>query len=151
MMMMPTAKGKRLTFEVAGAGETPSHIRTDPNRLKQCLINLAGNAIKFTEQGYVRIKASLESDSGKGADFIRFDVKDTGIGIEKDKLESIFESFAQADGSSTRQYGGTGLGLTITRQLAGLLGGSISVASRLGEGSIFTLKIPVAGVPEQRE
>ena len=141
--MRPSAKNKNLDFRVLQCGQLPSQLRTDPSRLCQCLINLVGNAIKFTENGHVYINVSMEkADDGA---FIRFDVEDTGIGISKDKLETIFESFTQADGSTTREYGGTGLGLTITQQLSQLLGGDLTVKSQAGKGSVFSLTIP-AGV-----
>ncbi len=142
-LMRPPANEKKLDFEVLQCGQLPSHLRTDPSRLRQCLINLVGNAIKFTENGHVYVNVSMEkTDDGA---LIRFDVEDTGIGISKDKLETIFESFTQADGSTTRKYGGTGLGLTITRQLSRLLGGGLTVKSRPGKGSVFSLTIP-AGI-----
>ncbi|RKY09312.1 MAG: hypothetical protein DRP66_02580 [Planctomycetota bacterium] len=141
--MRPLANEKKLDFRVLQCGPLPSQLRTDPTRLRQCLINLVGNAIKFTEHGYVYVNVSMEkADTGA---MIRFDVEDTGIGISKDKLEAIFEAFTQADGSTTRKYGGTGLGLTITRQLSRLLGGSLTVKSQVGKGSVFSLTIP-AGV-----
>ena len=141
--MRPPANKKNLDFKVLQCGQLPSQLRTDPSRLCQCLINLVGNAVKFTENGHVYVNVSMEkADDGA---LIRFDVEDTGIGISKDKLETIFESFTQADGSTTRKYGGTGLGLTITRQLSQLLGGGLTVKSRPGKGSVFSLTIP-AGI-----
>lgn len=139
----PPANKKKLDFKVLQCGQLPSQLHTDPSRLCQCLINLVGNAVKFTENGHVYVNVSMEkTDDGA---IIRFDVEDTGIGISKDKLETIFESFTQADGSTTRKYGGTGLGLTITRQLSQLLGGGLTVKSQVGKGSVFSLTIP-AGV-----
>lgn len=139
----PYAIEKGLAFEICQLGALPSAIRTDPVRLRQCLINLVSNAIKFTEAGHVLVKVSL--DEQEGIPFIRFDVEDTGIGIPAERQQSIFESFTQADGSMTRKFGGTGLGLTITKQLAGLLGGGLSLKSKEGDGSVFSLMIP-AGV-----
>ena len=98
------------------------------------------NAVKFTEQGYVHVNVSLEDRNNRP--YIRFDVEDTGIGISPDKQGKIFEPFVQADGSTTRKYGGTGLGLTITKQLTELLGGQLSFTSQEGKGSIFSLVIP---------
>ena len=118
-------------------------IYTDPVRVRQCLINLAGNALKFTETGHVFINVDVERIRDK--DFIRFDVEDTGVGIPQEKQAQIFEAFTQADSSTTRKYGGTGLGLTITRQLAGLLGGTLRLKSEVGKGSVFSLRIP-AGI-----
>jgi len=136
----PLVKKKNLDFKILQCGRLPATIRTDPARLRQCLINLVGNAVKFTESGHVYVNVSLEETSD--GPFIRFDVEDTGIGISKDKLDTIFKSFTQADSSMTRKYGGTGLGLAITRQLSELLGGSLSVKSEPGKGSVFTLRIP---------
>lgn len=117
----------------------PDLICTDPIRLRQCLLNLLNNALKFTEVGHVHLLVTRE-----GA-FPRFDVEDTGVGIPAEKLPSIFSEFTQADNSTTRQYGGTGLGLTITRELCQLLGGGVSVRSELGRGSVFTMRV-LAGV-----
>jgi PAS domain S-box-containing protein len=117
-------------------GELP-RVYTDEEKLRQIVINLLSNAVKFTEQGTVRVQAK-----GNGASFT-VAVADTGIGIPADKLEHVFEEFAQADASSTRVYGGTGLGLTIARRLARLMGGDISVHSQPGAGSTFTLTLPL--------
>ena len=139
-LMNPAAKQKQLEFKIGCADDVPNAIITDPSKLRQCLINLVNNAIKFTEQGYVKISARpiLKEDKP----FIEFEVADTGIGIPADKLNTIFDAFVQADGSTTRKYGGTGLGLTITRQLASLMGGDISVESEVGKGSKFRLVVP---------
>ncbi len=135
------AAEKGLDFQIVLKNSLPSLIRTDPTRLQQCLINLIGNAIKFTNTGYIHLTTALHTIDDKH--FIRFDVEDTGIGIPANKLDFIFQSFSQADSSTTRKYGGTGLGLTITKQLAALLGGSITVQSEAGQGSAFSLSIPV--------
>lgn len=140
-LMQPAARKKGLDFRIIRLGQLPLQINTDPGRLKQCLINLANNAVKFTEEGHVLIKTSMEYDQDNEP-FLQFDVEDTGIGIESDKQQQVFEHFLQVDNSNSRQYGGTGLGLAITKELAGLLGGSVSLTSRLGEGSVFTLRIP---------
>jgi PAS domain S-box-containing protein len=137
------AKEKGLEFRVIYGENLPANIRTDPARLHQCLVNLIGNAVKFTQKGYVHLTASLETGNEKPQ--IRFDVEDTGIGIPPDKLGVIFEAFEQADGSHTRKYGGTGLGLSITKQLVELLSGQITLTSEVGKGSVFSLLIP-AGV-----
>ncbi len=139
-MMHPAAAEKSLKFEIRHDGNLPAIIRTDPGRLQQCLINLVNNAIKFTERGHVYLKLSLEHDGDEAQ--IRFDVEDTGIGISPREQEEIFKSFTQADGSTTRKYGGTGLGLTITKQLAELLGGRLEVSSAKGAGSVFSLIVP---------
>jgi signal transduction histidine kinase/PAS domain-containing protein len=139
-MMQGLASEKGLEFAICENGDLPVNIYTDSSRLQQCLINLANNAIKFTEQGYVHINVSLQ-ERGQ-ASYIRFDVADTGIGIGSEKQKKIFESFTQADGSTSRKYGGTGLGLTITKQLAQLLGGELTLQSEEGKGSVFSLVIP---------
>jgi signal transduction histidine kinase/ActR/RegA family two-component response regulator len=141
-LLGPSASDKRITLRILQCDQLPRRIRTDPIRLKQCLINLVSNAIKFTAKGHVYLNVSLESTEGQ-QDRIRFDIEDTGIGIAPDQLERIFEAFTQADSSTTRQYGGTGLGLTITKRLAELLGGTLTVASRPGHGSVFTLRLPL--------
>ena len=142
-MMQPLAREEGLEFGVFRLGNLPDTIQTDSGRLRQCLMNLIGNAIKFTRRGYIHLKVS--ADHMQGTPFLRFDVEDTGIGIPQDKHVAVFETFSQADGSHTRQYGGTGLGLTITKQLAQLLGGDLSFTSEEGKGSVFSLVIP-AGV-----
>jgi PAS domain S-box-containing protein len=139
-MMQPAALEKGLKFGIWQDGGLPANIRTDPARLQQCLINLVNNAIKFTEKGHVYVNVSLEDRNNQP--HIRFDVEDTGIGILSEKQEKIFKSFTQVDGSTSRKYGGAGLGLAITRQLAELLGGEITLTSEEGKGSIFSLVIP---------
>ncbi len=140
VMMRPLAREEGLQFDVLRCGKLPDTIQTDSGRLRQCLLNLIGNAIKFTKQGYIHLNVSAGCIQDKP--FVRFDVEDTGIGIPQDKHVAVFETFSQADGSHTRQYGGTGLGLTITKQLAQLLGGELSFTSADGEGSVFSLVIP---------
>jgi signal transduction histidine kinase/DNA-binding response OmpR family regulator len=142
-MMDIKAKEKGIEFKVVETDGLPAQIRTDPTRVRQCLVNLIGNAVKFTEKGHVYLKVSVSEADNQP--FIRFDVEDTGIGIPKDRQEAIFESFTQADGGTTRKFGGSGLGLTITKQLAELLGGRLELTSEVGKGSVFSLVIP-AGV-----
>jgi len=147
-LMKAKAMEKGLEFKVAEGDGLPAQIRTDPARLRQCLINLIGNAVKFTEQGYVHVDVTLQDVGGKP--YIRFDVEDTGIGIPSEMREAIFESFTQADGATTRKFGGTGLGLTITKRLTEILGGRLTLTSEEGKGSVFSLVIP-AGVDVQKE
>lgn len=142
-IMRPKIVEKGIEFEVILDCPVPKQIRTDLMRLRQCLINLIGNATKFTETGQIHVHVSTQS-GGTGTE-IRFDIEDTGTGIPPDKQAMIFESFSQADSSTNRKFGGTGLGLTITRKLAELIGGSISLTSEPGKGSTFSLIIP-AGV-----
>jgi CheY-like chemotaxis protein len=119
----------------------PEVIETDLVRARQILINLIGNAIKFTPAGTVKLVLRLDEHELSDHRYLCFDVIDTGIGIPADKQQQIFEPFSQVDGSSTRRYGGTGLGLTISKRLALLLGGDIHVQSELGKGSTFTLQL----------
>ncbi|MCM2359823.1 MAG: PAS domain S-box protein, partial [Geobacteraceae bacterium] len=116
--------------------DVPSLLCGDPGRLRQILINLAGNAIKFTERGEVVIRATLDEESDSRVT-IRFSVSDTGIGIPRDRLDSLFSCFTQVDASMTRKYGGTGLGLAISRRIAEMMGGSMGVESAPGKGSTF--------------
>jgi len=116
--------------------DIPSRLKGDPGRLRQILINLCGNAIKFVETGEVSIHASLENETNHEVT-IKFKVIDTGIGIPKDRIDSLFDSFTQADASTTRKYGGTGLGLAISKQLVELMGGEIGVESEEAKGSTF--------------
>jgi len=142
-MMRPQAEQKGLEFQVVAGSALPVQIRTDAVRLRQCLVNLASNAIKFTEWGHVHINVNLQEDNGKA--YIRFDVEDTGVGIPFDKQETVFESFVQVEDQPAQALDGTGLGLTITRRLAQLLGGELTLTSRAGQGSVFSLIVP-AGV-----
>jgi two-component system sensor kinase len=131
---------KGLTLEAQWASPLPAEIQTDPARVRQLLMNLVGNAIKFTERGAVRLVAEVTTRYGEPC--LKFDVIDSGIGISADKLESIFDPFVQADNSITRRFGGTGLGLTISRRLARGLGGDLTVRSEVGKGSTFTVYFP---------
>jgi signal transduction histidine kinase/CheY-like chemotaxis protein/HPt (histidine-containing phosphotransfer) domain-containing protein len=130
------AQQKGLEFMSFVSPDVPSRLVGDPGRLRQILTNLAGNALKFTQEGEIYMKAEMVEDIGDRVK-IRFSSKDTGIGIPKDKQATIFESFTQADGSTTRKYGGTGLGITISKQLVELMGGDIGVDSEEGKGSTF--------------
>ncbi len=133
----PVAGEKQLGFSVEVADDVPRSLYTDRLRVEQILKNLLSNAIKFTEQGQVSLSVSRVDDG------VAFAVRDSGIGIAKEQQEYIFEAFRQADGTTNRRFGGTGLGLSISRDLAALLGGSISVTSTPGEGSVFTLVLPL--------
>ncbi|MCA9737293.1 MAG: response regulator, partial [Gemmatimonadetes bacterium] len=123
------------------APDAPRGVYGDPGRVRQVLVNLVGNAIKFTSEGHVLVDVSW-SGSEAGAGRFRMAVEDTGIGIAEDKLLHMFEKFTQADSSTTRNYGGTGLGLSISRELTSLMGGELSVESRLGSGSTFWASLP---------
>ncbi|MBB36801.1 MAG: hypothetical protein CME88_11630 [Hirschia sp.] len=135
-----SAANKGLSLSLT-ADDCPARITADPQRLRQIAFNLASNAIKFTEAGEVSI--SCHTDCGDEADWFILKVTDTGIGIPEDELERIFEPFHQVDGGTTRAQGGTGLGLTICRNFARAMGGDVTVTSTSGEGSEFTLRIPV--------
>ena len=148
------AEQKGISFSVELAPDLPPTFATDPGRLRQVLKNLLSNAFKFTEQGEVTLRVSSPVNGWNPANehlrrataVTAFEVVDTGIGITPETQRQIFEAFAQADGSTARQYGGTGLGLSISRELVRLLGGEIALASELGEGTTFTVYLP-AGVP----
>jgi two-component system sensor histidine kinase/response regulator len=127
---------KNLELSVRVSAEVPRVVVGDSTRLRQLIVNLVGNAIKFTERGNVVVNAELESQSSDGV-HLHILVSDTGIGISPEKQQLIFESFAQADGSTTRRFGGTGLGLTISRRIVEMMGGRIWVESKVGQGSVF--------------
>jgi PAS domain S-box-containing protein len=133
----------------------PSQLMGDPVRIRQIIVNLLGNAIKFTREGeiYVSVRAQGEVFVHEGRRYLYFivQVKDTGIGIPKDKLKKIFESFTQADNSTTRKYGGTGLGLAISKSLAELMHGTLTVESEAGKGSCFSLSLPLEVANDQPE
>jgi len=133
------AAANKRNIEVLGSVSptTPLHLKGDSTRLRQILINLLGNAFKFTNQGYVILEARREPDSTIEHPLIRFSIRDSGIGIAKEAQGALFESFSQADNSTTRKYGGTGLGLAICKRLAEMMGGTIGMISEEGEGSTF--------------
>jgi signal transduction histidine kinase/CheY-like chemotaxis protein/HPt (histidine-containing phosphotransfer) domain-containing protein len=143
-LMRPRAIAKGLDFHLDVPGEIPQTIQTDPLRLRQVLLNLLGNSVKFTEKGEIRLRVSCERSGDEG--IMRFDVQDTGIGIRAETLQRLFQPFSQADESMTRRFGGTGLGLTISRQLTTLLGGEVSVESEEGRGSTFTVRVGVGSL-----
>jgi CheY-like chemotaxis protein len=136
------AEQKGLSFEVRMDPRLPESAFSDLSRLQQVLKNLLSNAFKFTSEGAVVLRVSRGAPSEDGGTMLSFAVQDTGIGIPAEKQKLIFEAFQQADGTTSRKYGGTGLGLTISREIARLLGGSIHVVSSPGQGSTFTLLLP---------
>lgn len=143
-VMKVKAKEKSIGLSFEADGLVPETILTDAVRFRQAIFNLVGNAVKFTEQGNVRIVVGLNED-----DLLKVDVIDTGVGIARDAVEKVFERFTQADASVSTKFGGTGLGLSISKKLAGMMGGDISVSSILGEGSTFTLTMnpgPITGI-----
>ncbi|RPH76809.1 MAG: response regulator, partial [Nitrospiraceae bacterium] len=135
-LMALRAQEKGLEILVSVASDVPIELIGDPHRLRQVIVNLVGNAIKFTERGEVAVRVTNEAGANQPGT-LRYAVSDTGIGIPSDMLTAIFERFTQADGSTTRLYGGTGLGLAISKQLTELMGGKIWVESSLGKGSVF--------------
>lgn len=140
------AHEKGLEFNLSMTADVPRTISSDSQRLQQILINLVGNAVKFTASGHILIQVDLIESTQSGNPFLRIQIEDSGIGIPADKLHFIFEPFVQADASMTRQFGGTGLGLTLSQRLAHLLGGEIQVRSTLGSGSCFILTLPFAAI-----
>jgi CheY-like chemotaxis protein len=137
-MMSARVKEKGLTFTTKEECPKGKMFIGDPSRMRQIILNLCSNAVKFTEHGEIDISIIFEPASELNIEKVNIIVKDTGIGIPKDKLEDIFQKFVQADTSINRKYGGTGLGLAITKTLVEVMGGSIKVKSILKEGSTFT-------------
>lgn len=142
------ARGKGVSVTCTIDSRIPKRIMGDSNRLRQVLVNLAGNAMKFTEQGGIDLQVDYEREAA-GRIVSRFSVRDSGIGIPADRVEAIFEKFTQADGSTTRKYGGTGLGLAICLQLVELMGGRLAVESEVGKGSTFYFVIPLEEAPAE--
>ena len=136
-LLAPIAQAKGVNLSTAIDPAVPSYVVGDPLRLRQIMLNLIGNAAKFTNMGSISVSAAVDGD------LLRFDVVDTGIGIPAERLETIFDQFSQANESTAQRYGGTGLGLTISSELARLMGGSISVMSVLGTGTTFTVRLPL--------
>nr|WP_273385963.1 CHASE3 domain-containing protein [Cohnella zeiphila] len=138
------AEQKRLEFRIETTGDVPAWIETDGFRMQQILRNLLSNAFKFTESGSVELSVRLHRARDWGLDELVFAVRDTGKGISREKYDYIFEAFTQADSGTARKYGGTGLGLKISQQLAGLLGGRIEMESEVDRGSVFELYLPMS-------
>jgi len=152
--MTMNAGDKELELAIAVEPDVPRLLHGDALRLQQILVNLAGNAVKFTQQGEVVVRVGMEQAAGKHGEYtvgeralLRFDISDTGIGISEAQLGQLFGAFSQGDESITRRFGGTGLGLAITRRLIELMGGKISVHSREGEGSRFWFSLPFTVLP----
>jgi len=143
-LLAEAAREKNLSLMSFVDTEMPSIVRGDPGRLRQILINLTSNAIKFTEHGEVVLRCQAAEDKSRSSDLLNvmFSITDTGIGISPTQLEHLFKPFSQADGSTTRKYGGTGLGLSISKRLVELMGGEIGVESEFGKGSTFWFKVP---------
>ena len=141
-LMSERARAKGLELSVLVDHQAPGIVRGDEVRLRQVLMNLVSNAVKFTERGEVRLRVS-PADGHADRCLLRFEVSDTGIGIEPGQIERLFESFTQADSSTSRQYGGTGLGLAISSRLVELMGGRLTASSQLGRGSSFSFQLPL--------
>ena len=147
-LMAPLARAKGVELSVDVAESVPQGLRGDGGRIRQIVLNLLSNAVKFTSTG--RIVITVWGIYGPCAYRLRIDVEDTGMGISTEQIARIFDQFVQVDASTTRRFGGTGLGLTISRQLAQLMGGSLTARSRPGAGSIFTLELPLSVTPVPR-
>lgn len=145
MLFYPTAKNKHLKINYHFSSDLPKMLIGDPEKIRQVVINIIGNAIKFTQQGHIDVQVDVESEKDQLIGFL-IKIKDTGIGMTEIQKEYIFESFRQADTSTTRQFGGTGLGLTISSRLVKLMGGNLSVESEYQKGSVFTfsLSLPIS-------
>ncbi len=143
-MFAHRAHAKKLELNCQLLGAVPRRVLGDPDRLRQVFVNLVGNALKFTEQGGVLLRAEPEGGSGAAETVsVRFEIIDTGIGIPSERITRLFQAFSQADVSTTRKYGGTGLGLAISKQLVELMGGEIGVHSAAGKGSTFWFRVPL--------
>ena len=147
-LMTVRAEAKGLSLAVESEPPLPEKFETDPRRLRQVLLNLVGNALKFTDAGKVVLRVALRP--GAQGEVLRFEVRDSGIGISEEQMARLFQPFAQADASTARRYGGTGLGLSICKHLVELLDGEIGAESRPGEGSVFWVELPAAAL-ESRE
>jgi CheY-like chemotaxis protein len=146
-LLSGAAQEKGLDLIVRVSPELPRHLVGDPGRIRQVLINLVGNAVKFTAKGHVLVSVECDATTGPDA-LLRFAISDTGIGIPEDRMADIFDRFTQVDASSMRRHGGTGLGLAISRELVTLMGGTLRVTSRPGEGSTFSIDVRLPIAPE---
>ena len=142
-LLVPRAQAKGLALHCQIAPDVPPQVVGDPSRLRQILLNLISNAVKFTNQGEVSLTITQSSESAESVT-LNFAVRDTGIGLSEETQTKLFQSFVQADTSTTRRFGGTGLGLAICRKLVELMGGSIGISSSLGKGSVFWFTLPLA-------
>ena len=148
-LMRGAAHGRGNVLRVVIDPDLPAALKSDPGRIRQVLLNLVSNAVKFTRDGVVEVRVSAAREDART--WLRVDVIDTGIGIAAEALPRLFQPFTQADASTTRRFGGTGLGLAISRRIAALLGGDVSVVSEPGHGSTFTLRVPVTPVASSGE
>ena len=148
LTLVENAQAKGLDLTVRLGAEVPALVMGDPNRLGQVLCNLLGNAVKFTEQGFVALEVERRPGGEGGKAEIRFLVKDSGIGISPAEQQRLFQAFTQADASTTRKFGGTGLGLAISRELVRLMGGELTLVSAPGEGSEFSFSLILPVVQE---
>ena len=141
-LVAESARSKGLELLAYCSPELPLRVRGDPSRLRQVLLNLASNAVKFTDTGEVVVRAQLEGETADGP-VVRFEIIDTGVGLENTDRKRLFEPFSQADSSTTRRFGGTGLGLAICQQLVTAMGGELGVESEFGHGSTFWFTLPL--------
>ncbi|HSC65531.1 MAG TPA: ATP-binding protein, partial [Caldimonas sp.] len=139
-LMATTARGKPVALSCTISWRLPSRVEGDPMRLRQVLVNLLHNAVKFTERGRIVLDVTVLGQTDQAVQ-LRFEVRDTGIGIAEDQFDSVFDAFTQVDASSTRRHGGSGLGLAIVKELAELMGGRVGVDSRVDHGSTFWLEL----------
>ena len=148
-LLAPKAAEKGLELAYRVGDDVPAWVTGDVTRLRQILVNLVSNAIKFTTEGEVVVSLAATA-SGDGPHDVEIDVRDTGIGIPRDRVDRLFRPFSQVDASTTRRFGGTGLGLAISKRLAELMGGSLGVESEPGVGSVFRVRVPFAAAPDEK-